>query len=156
MKKILLTFTFLGITLISLIADETTRYVSVETVALKDSTWFFAKTTDELVYGQEIKVIEDKSKWLFVVLKTNSAIKGWIPSSSTTTKKIVTRSGTSVSTSADELALAGKGFNKEVEDAYKENNVVNYDEVDKMESYAVDMEELKNFIIEGNLEGAQQ
>lgn len=56
------------------------------------------------------------------------------------------------SATADEIALAGKGFNKQVEDAYKSRNKgVSFAEVDRMLRIKVSPDELRKFLMEGKL-----
>jgi hypothetical protein len=49
------------------------------------------------------------------------------------------------------VALAGKGFNQEVENAYKSGGSLNYGDVDKTEAITVTPDELYAFITEGRL-----
>ena len=56
------------------------------------------------------------------------------------------------STSSDELALAGKGFSKQVENEFKEKNPnVNYAWIDRMEKFVVSETQIKRFLKEGKL-----
>jgi hypothetical protein len=73
--------------------------------------------------------------------------------SSLSARQIVT-SGTGAS--ANEVALAGKGFNKEVENAYKAGGSLNYADVDKTEAITVSPEELLKFVTEGRLITGEQ
>ena len=47
------------------------------------------------------------------------------------TKKKLISSDKNVTTNADELALAGKGFSKTIENAYSEEYEVSFDKVDE-------------------------
>ena len=52
--------------------------------------------------------------------------------------------------SSDEVALAGKGFNEEVEKKFKEgNSEVNYAAVDEMEKIVVSQQEMEQFLDTG-------
>ncbi len=54
--------------------------------------------------------------------------------------------------SAEEVALAGKGFNKQVEEKYKANNPsVNFIAVDRMLKLKVTPRQLKSFLEKGKL-----
>jgi hypothetical protein len=56
------------------------------------------------------------------------------------------------SASSDELALAGKGFSKQVENEFKgKNPKINYAWVDRMEKFVVSEKQIKRFLKEGEL-----
>jgi hypothetical protein len=59
--------------------------------------------------------------------------------------------GSTTSASSSEVALAGKGFNQEVENAYKTNGDLNYADVDRTETLTVNEAELYRFLDEGRL-----
>jgi hypothetical protein len=124
-----------------------TVYITGKTVKIKSSTGFFAGTTGTLVYGDQVKVLNEKGTWVEISGKVN----GWTASSNVTTKKIASNSGTNAS--ADEIALAGKGFSEEVEDTYKADpdKKLNYKDIDEVEKIIVSDEEVQTFIIDGDL-----
>ena len=53
--------------------------------------------------------------------------------------------------SGSEVALAGKGFNPEVEAEYKKDPTLNYAAVDAMEAHVVQPAALSSFIAQGGL-----
>jgi hypothetical protein len=57
--------------------------------------------------------------------------------------------------SASEVALAGKGFNEEVENAYKAGGKLNYADVDKTEAIRVTDEDLEKFVTDGRLKAGE-
>jgi hypothetical protein len=73
-----------------------------------------------------------------------------------TTKEIVLAASDSEvrgGTSADEAALAGRGFNQRVENEFREQNDVDYSGVDRMEEeFGIDPGALLSFLEEGGLE----
>lgn len=79
----------------------------------------------------------------------------WIHNSALTLKKIVLKPGAAnvqTSASSGELALAGKGFSKKVENAFKGKNPnINYAWIDRMEKYVVSEKRIKQFLKEGEL-----
>ena len=123
-----------------------TVYVAVKSVALKSSTGFFASTRGTLDMGASATVLNENGKWVEI---RSSSVSGWVASSSVTTKKINPSGGTSAS--ASELALAGKGFSQEVENAYKQSGDLDYRPIDAMEAQTVDLAVLKRFLEEGHL-----
>lgn len=125
-------------------------YVSVEEAELKDGTSFFSKKIGSLLYGDEVIVLQEKGKWKEIQLAKNSSISGWVNTSSLTKKKIVV-SDSRVSASAEELALAGKGFNAEIEEEYKKQGNVNYEAVDKLEKNRIEFTRVLDFMRAGCL-----
>lgn len=154
MKKIICVGMVLCLAMIVFAKSGDTKYVYVEKSALKTGTMFWSSKVTDVYYGDALIVIEENGKSTFVSLASNSSVKGWIPSASITSKKIVSFSDR-VTASADELALAGKGFNAEIEAEYRKDGYHNYAEVDTVEQKTVSNEELYDFIVEGNLEGAE-
>jgi hypothetical protein len=76
-------------------------------------------------------------------------------SSALTEKKIVFTAGAKdvqTSASSNEVALAGKGFNKQVENEFKGKNPnINYAWIDRMEKFVVSEKQIKQFLKEGEL-----
>ena len=124
-------------------------YVAVKTVQLKSSTGLLAGTVGTLTYGEQVTVTQVSGKFLEVQSADDSSLKGWTAADNFTTKKIVT--GAEATASAKEIALAGKGFNQEIEDSYKTKDELNYDDVDRVEAITVDENELIRFLEEGRL-----
>jgi hypothetical protein len=125
-----------------------TMYVATKTLALKSSTGFFASTRGTLQYGAQVTVLQVNGKYVEVRSVGNS-VTGWTATANLWAKRIVT--GATTNASANEVALAGKGFNQEVENTYKAEGDLNYEDVDKTERQQVTMEELEKFIDEGHL-----
>jgi SH3-like domain-containing protein len=123
-----------------------TMYVAIKSAALKSSTGFFASTRATLKLGDSVTVLQENGKWVEVRAQSAS---GWIASSSLTSKRVIVSGGTSAS--AGEIALAGKGFNQEVENAYKQSGTLNYDAIDAMEAQTTSVDTLKSFLEEGRL-----
>jgi uncharacterized protein YgiM (DUF1202 family) len=126
-----------------------TMYVAAKSLALKSSMGFFARTQATLSYGAQVTVMQLNGKWREVRSVSNPSQRGWTTSANLTAKRVV--SGNSSTASANEIALAGKGFNQEVEDAYKTKGNVNYADVDKTEAQTVSDEVLYRFLVDGHL-----
>jgi hypothetical protein len=126
-----------------------TMYVAVKTTALKSSTGFFAGTKGNLNYGDRVTVLQINGKNAEVRSAANSSLSGWTPLANLSAKQIV--SGNSSTASAREVALAGKGFNQEVENSYKSKGNVNYADVDKVEAIKTNEASLKKFLEDGRL-----
>jgi len=78
-----------------------------------------------------------------------------VHASALTTKKIALRSGASdvgQAATDDEVALAGKGFNKQVEGEFRlKNQDIDFTWIDKMEAIVISPIEMQRFLSEGNL-----
>ena len=126
-----------------------TLYVAVKTVALKSSTGFFASNRGTLNYGDRVTVLQVNGRYVEVRSASNSTLTGWTASANLTARQVV--SGNTSTASAREVALAGKGFNQEVENAYRSQENLNYADVDKVEAITVSETDLRQFLEEGRL-----
>ena len=130
-----------------------TMYVNVEEAELKSGTGFFASNVGFLPYGSKVRVLQESGKWTEVASADNEQLSGWLPAASLTRKKIlVDDSINRVSASADELALAGKGFSAEVEAQYTTEATAHiYKLIDEIETTPMDKTGLWEFIQQGEL-----
>jgi hypothetical protein len=128
--------------------------VQVKSGELRLTPSFLGKIVARLYYGDRIYVIEEKGSWRRVGLSAGAA-EGWIHASALTPKKIVLQAGAKdveTAASSDELALAGKGFNQQVESEFKAKNPnLDFAWIDKMETYVVSEKEMKQFLKTGGL-----
>ena len=125
-----------------------TAWVSSKTAALKSSTGFFASNRGTLQLGAQVTVLQVSGNYAEVRSTANASLSGWTAVSNLSARQIVA-SGTGAS--ASEVALAGKGFNQEVENAYKGGGNLNYTDVDRTEAITVSQDELLQFVVEGRL-----
>jgi len=126
-----------------------TMYVAAKTLSLKSSTGFFASTRGSLTYGAQVTVLQINGSWAEVRSAANSSLSGWAKTASLTPRRIL--EGSTTSASAQEVALAGKGFNQEVENSYRSGTNLNYADVDRIEAQQVSDAELQRFLVEGRL-----
>lgn len=151
MKKLLFLFTLtlmVSLSLSAQISKGGTAWVASKTAALKTSTWFFAGTKGTLQMGDQVTVLQVSGNWAEVRAASNSSLSGWTSSSNLSARKIVA-SGSVVT--ANEVSMAGKGFNQEVENSYKGTGDFNFADVDKTEAITVPLEELYKFVVDGHL-----
>ena len=153
MKKIIILCVLCGciaFTAAAQVSRGGTLYAAAKSVALKASTGFFARTNGTLAYGDQVTVLQVNGKWVQVRSAANSSLSGWTASANFSAKR-VTATGSTGSASASEIGLAGKGFNQEVENAYKADGKLNYADVDKTETTSVSLDELQKFLTDGRL-----
>jgi hypothetical protein len=124
-------------------------YVTAKTIEVKSSTAFFADILGALEYGAPVSVLQEYGKWVQIRSSEQPELSGWVAAASLTAKRIIP--GNSTSASANEIALAGKGFNQEVENAYRRNGALNYDAIDAMEAIRIPNRQLFAFLQEGRL-----
>jgi uncharacterized protein YgiM (DUF1202 family) len=157
MRKLIVTLC-LGLLVCGLAAAQVakggTLYAAAKTVTLKSSTRFFAGTKGTLNYGDRVTVLQVNGKWVEVRSASNSSLSGWTASANLSAKQVV--AGSSSSATAQEVALAGKGFNQEIENAYKSKGNLNYADVDKTEALTVSEADLLRFLEEGRLATGDQ
>jgi hypothetical protein len=123
-----------------------TLYVAVKQAEIKDGTGFFAKSAGFLTRGEAVSVIQAEGKWV-KIRTTPGDRSGWIAAASLTAKQVL-KSERGVT--ADELALAGKGFSADIETRYKKNGL-DYSTVDSLEALNIPNSELLKFITDGHL-----
>lgn len=130
-----------------------TMVVKVQTTNLKKEPKFFADTIAVLKIGDSVETIGSQDGWYNV--KTSSGQVGWLHSSALIEKKSgfsVLSTSVSTQASGEEVALAAKGFNKQVEEKYKaENPSIDYIWVDKMLKIKVSTKEIAEFLKKGKL-----
>ena len=128
--------------------------VQVKKGQLRSAPSFLGKIVTTISYTKQVEILEEQGAWLRVVVPGTST-EGWMHSSALTKKKIILKPGAediSQAASSDEVALAGKGFNAEVEEQFKaENPNVNYNAVDRMEKIVVSQKQMQQFLQRGGL-----
>ena len=113
-------------------ASNSTMYIAVNIAELKSNTGAFANTVGTLNYGTRVTVLQESGRFMQVRSDANPSLSGWTAGANLTAKQIVP--GTTSSATAGEVALAGKGFNKEVETSYRnQHGELNYAAVDLIE-----------------------
>jgi uncharacterized protein YgiM (DUF1202 family) len=134
-------------------ASADTLSVQVRQVALRKAPTFLSPVLETLPYGAQVEEREDKGQWVRV--QGESGKTGWVHASAVTDKKVELQAGAAdVSTAAapKEVALAGKGFNREVESAYRaKHGKAAFAAVDAMEARKVAGSEVAQFLKEGDL-----
>jgi len=127
-----------------------TLFVAVRTVTLKSGTGFFASNRGTLNYGDRVTVIRVDGRFVEVRSATNTSLTGWTASANMSVRQVVAT--TASTATAREVAMAGKGFNKDVEDAFRsQNRNLNFADVDRVEAITVQESILRQFLEAGRL-----
>ncbi len=158
MKKILIFISILILVLTtgltSFAVTKKLMSVQIRSGQVRSQPSFLGKVMTKLSYGDRVEVTEEKDPWI----KINTSSKnhsGWMHVSALSKKKIVFNAGDAdveKSASGDEVALAGKGFNEEVEKKFRsEHKKLKYDEIDKLEKIIVSQARIQKFLTQGDL-----
>ena len=127
--------------------------VQVRDGQLRTRASFLGAVVGTVAYGDRVTVNQTQAGWCEVSIAGKT---GWIHESALTPKKVVLASGGAdarvQSVGSEEVALAGKGFSKEVEAEYKKQNKdIDYTWVDWMGKQTVPDAQLVQFLKQGDL-----
>jgi uncharacterized protein YgiM (DUF1202 family) len=140
------------IILVTVLVAETLM-IKVQSTHLRKEPKFYASTIAMLKAGEVVEKIGAADGWYQV--RTAKGAVGWLHSSavqSGTFNLTATDRSLTAKATADEIALAGKGFNKQVEESYKaKNSDANFAAVDRMLKVEVSRDQLLEFLREGLL-----
>lgn len=131
-----------------------TMSVQVQEGLLRATPSHLGAISARVPYGDQVMLVEDRGDWKRVAAQSGR-LQGWMHSTALTTKTIVFTAGEAdavASVSHGEIALAGKGFSKEVEAEYRQRNRnLDYRWVDRMEQAAAQPEQMRAFLAAGEL-----
>jgi uncharacterized protein YgiM (DUF1202 family) len=127
--------------------------VIVKETQIRATPSYMGKILGIARYGDRLEVLEKQNLWAKVTLPTGKG-QGWVHLSALSTKQVALKAGDAAATSgasSGEVALAGKGFNKEVEAQYRDETQLDYTWIDRMEGYRVTPEQVLAFLQAGGL-----
>ncbi len=130
-----------------------TMSVTVKEVEVRSSPSFLGAVIAELSYGDTVRVRKEQGSWVEVNIP-DSRDTGWIHGSALERKRIIFGASTdAVATEAtsSEIALAGKGFNKDVEEKFIEETDLDFSRIDRMEALVIPFEDIADFVKDGGL-----
>lgn len=126
--------------------------VQVKQGVVKSTPSFLAASVSRLSYGERVNALFKEGEWFKV---EKAAVRGWLHATALSDRVIVLQNGSSAaatSVSSDEIVLAGKGFNAQVESKYRQDNPnMRFDRVDAMERYTIKPEAEREFASRGLL-----
>lgn len=126
--------------------------VQVRDVIVRKAPNYTATSAGRLSYGDQVNVSGEEGNWYRI-----DSPSGWLPKSALTKGKVKVNPDQKFSGTAakhDEVALAGKGFNPQIEAAYKKSNkdlAAAFAVVDRIETFGATDGELKSFRMTGKL-----
>jgi uncharacterized protein YgiM (DUF1202 family) len=126
--------------------------VQVQSTQVRGTPSFLGPVVTTIQYADRVEVVAKQGAW--VQVRANGQT-GWVSESALTPKKIVLKADAEDvrrTASGEEMALAGKGFNSQVEADFKsKNRDVDFTWIDRMETYKVSDNEIVQFLREGGL-----
>jgi len=127
--------------------------VQVQSAQVRSTPSFLGPVIATLANGQTVEALSAQGTWQQV--RTTAGATGWLHTSALTTRRIgVSTGGPNVDTgaSADEMALAGKGFGRDVEAQFRAAHAgLDFSWVDRMEKAQVPRPEIVRFVQAGGL-----
>ena len=131
--------------------------VQVRESRLRDKPSYLGAATVAVAYGDRVDVLEERGPWRRV--RTAAGESGWLHESALTERKLTAASGDRDAQAAadqSELALAGKGFSPEVEEAFRKKNAdLDFAWVDSMATWKVTPEQAAAFLAAGRVGGTR-
>ncbi|HAH08411.1 MAG TPA: hypothetical protein DCM05_18105 [Elusimicrobia bacterium] len=130
-----------------------TLTVLVQETAVRKRPQFYAPSLAKVKAGDKLEAVALKGGWYKVTLEEEQV--GFIHQSAVTAKKVRLTSGKGIgagAATAEEITLAGKGFNASVEKDYRgEHAEADFKAVDEMENSRLSDEALLKFMSWGGL-----
>ncbi len=134
-----------------LLAD--TLFVKIKSTFVRIKPKFYADGLAQLKAGDSVETISVQNGWMKI--RTADGVIGWIHSGAVEEKKFklfALDKSLKTQASASEVALAGKGFNKNVEESYrKKNPAISFAYVDKMLEIKIPPRKIEEFLRTGRL-----
>ncbi|HUW39707.1 MAG TPA: SH3 domain-containing protein [Rectinemataceae bacterium] len=128
--------------------------VVVKVTQVRSSPSYLGKVLGDIAYGERVSVLELRKDWARIDVPSRK-LSGWTNLSALTEKRIVLSSGSGnvdQSASSGEVALAGKGFNSQIEAEYRQDGKLDYSWVDKMGKITETPEAVSAFLQTGGLD----
>ena len=155
MSRLKITGFLISLTLLAVIAWAGQDFMSVQVKKgqLRATPSFLGKIVANLAYGDRVEVLREQGKWIEV---RHGRKSGWLHESALTADRIVLSSGRGdvpTGASSEELALAGKGFNAQVEEEFKtQNKDIDFSWVNRMEKIVISPREMITFLKNGDIQ----
>jgi hypothetical protein len=125
-----------------------TLAVSVREGELRSAPGFLSTIEARIQYGASLTALGVRGDWVRVRVEANGD-EGWLHSTAVLPPDDMNLSGSTsedTGTSSREIALAGRGFNEQVEQEYQEQQELDFSGVDEMETLRLPPAELGDFL----------
>ena len=128
--------------------------VSVREGDVRSAPGFLSTITAKVAYGGGVSILELRGDWARVRVVDTGA-EGWLHVSAVAEKEALrlgqATGSSSGGTTSREIALAGRGFNEQVEAQYRSEKGLDFALVDQMEGYGQPVDSLGTFFAEAGL-----
>ena len=128
--------------------------VSVRVAELKTGLGFLAQSVTQLDYGESVVITELRGDWVKVRV-TATGDEGWLHVTAVARKSDLrldlSDDPSATATSSREIALAGRGFNEQVEARYRSEKGLDFSVVDEMEDFGQPNHDLAACLDDGGL-----
>jgi uncharacterized protein YraI len=134
------------------VAATETVTVIVRKTSIRSDRQFYAPTVSVADLGDAFTVLAREKGWVKV---GTSAGEGWLHESAVSARKVAVSSQAPAGgkVADEDIALAGKGFNPQVESEYRKRNPqADFAAVDRMEKLGAPDSALASFVSDGNLQ----
>lgn len=125
-----------------------TLAVSVREGELRSAPGFLSTIEERIQYGEPLTALGVRGDWVRVRVESSDA-EGWLHATAVLPPGEMNLTGSTdadTGTSSREIALAGRGFNEQVEEEYQEQQELDFSGVDEMETLLVPSDELGDFL----------
>jgi hypothetical protein len=128
--------------------------ISVREAELRSGTGFLSRILSKLQYLDEVTILSDPENGWLEVEVVSTGERGWIHASGVAEPEElqIGTGGTAGGATNREIALAGRGFNEQVEEQIKADEDLDFSVVDEMESFILETEEAVQFLVVAGLE----
>jgi SH3-like domain-containing protein len=152
MKKLFFLLGLIGLTVLSLSKTDI-LIVKVQSTALRPEPNFFSAVKLMLKAGDQLEKLASREGWFQVRLSSGTV--GWVHSSAVQPRPsqlMALAQGPKTQATMSEVALASKGFNRQVEASYRQKHPeIDYSWVDRMLGFKASLEAVETFLREGQL-----
>lgn len=129
-------------------------FVTVRSTELRSSPGFLSQIVEVAPFGSELSYLESAGDWHRVVAPESGA-EGWLHATSVrengSTQLQLEGERTTRTVTSREIALAGRGFNENLEDEFGAERELNFAPVDDLEARAMDPALIAAFVREARL-----
>lgn len=147
---VILCLCFVSVSAFAQFKGEVRKYIALDPAPLRKKASAVSEQVGKLPYATAVIILEEKKDWVLVCPADNEKLKGWVPVTALSKKKLVAKENTG-SANAKEIALAGKGFSSTIEESYSANGKADFSDVNTVETYEVSDSEISSFVTTGKL-----
>ena len=127
--------------------------VTVREAEVRSTPSFLGRVVATLEYGDSVRIRDERGSWYEIDIP-DSRERGWVHAAALERRRIIFAARTdevATETTSGEIALAGKGFNREVEERFIEETQLDFSRIDQMEAFTIETRAIGEFLRDGGL-----